>query len=89
MEQQDNALRDAVPLLLGINYTNVSFERLLFTILPTLLVVALSPFYLRYYYLQPARVLPRTSLWAKLVRSLHAPNNTAACIHGLVDKTAP
>ena len=45
-----------------------SFERFLFSLLPALVLILLSPFYVRHYKLEPIRVRHGLVLWTKLVR---------------------
>lgn len=69
MDFKDNIADDGafVPRLTGDGHPDLSFERLLFSTFPTVLLIALFPFHLRYYYRQPARVFSRRLLWTKLV----------------------
>ena len=48
-------------------YGDSSFERMLFSLLPTVVLIVFSPVYLRRYYLQPVAVRAGRILWAKLV----------------------
>jgi hypothetical protein len=60
----DSAVVSASP---GELHIDSSFERFLFSLLPTLILILLSPFYLRHYHRQPLRIRSGPVLRSKLV----------------------